>query len=189
MQLFTKHFRAIKHDPIQPYTVRPFLIYGTLIALAIYLNGCQILKMFRTDPNLSVKNTSDAYINRLLPEAKRIRRKYGVPVDLTLAIAIQETGYGKYTIGQNNHFGLKCKSHDCIGVTTGGQTTQWENCMDAAPCFDTFAQTIKQLAGNDFNNLEKIRQAGYATSPDWTEKVQAVRQTVRNTLKEARKTS
>ncbi len=160
-----------------------------LLILATLLNGCQLLQFLRPDPNLSVKKTSDAYINRLLPEAKRIRRQYGVPVDLTLAIAIQETGYGKYTIGQNNHFGLKCKSQDCVTVTTNGQAAQWENCANPSPCFDTFAQTVQKLSGKDYNDLEKIRQAGYATSPDWTDKVREVRSTVRSTLKAAQKAS
>ena len=163
--------------------------FTVLAMLSVLLNGCQLLQFSKPDPNLSVKKTSDSYINRLLPQAKRIRRQYGIPVDLTLAIAIQETGYGKYTIGQDNHFGLKCKSQDCVTVTANGTATQWENCADLAPCFDTFAKTIQKLSGKDYSNLEKIRQAGYATSPGWTEKVRQVRSTVRSTLKAAQKTS
>lgn len=169
-----------------------FFILGQS-ALVLLLGSCQILqsiKFSKVDPNLSVTHTPDPYINRLLPQAKRISREYGIPIDLTLSIAIQETGYGKYVIGQNNHFGLKCKSNDCVTVPGSASTARWENCTDATLCFDTFAKTIDRLAKNDnFEDLRKIRRAGYATSPEWTQKVSTIRQSVRDVLQQARKTS
>jgi flagellum-specific peptidoglycan hydrolase FlgJ len=196
MRIFIRVLSVLS-GPSSPNTLprdfkQSFIACGSLSAFSILLSGCQMLQFFKpsgSDPNLAVTHTADAYINRLLPEVKRIRRQYGIPMDLTLAIAIQETGYGKSVIGQNNHFGLKCKSSDCVTISQGTQTTQWENCANPTPCFDTFALTIERLAKDDFEDLSKIRRAGYATSPDWTQKVSKVRQSVRNVLKQARKTS
>ncbi|MBE9045498.1 hypothetical protein IQ255_13990 [Pleurocapsales cyanobacterium LEGE 10410] len=33
------------------------------------------------------KKTDSKYINSLLPEARRIKREYGIPLDITIAIA------------------------------------------------------------------------------------------------------
>jgi hypothetical protein len=108
MQIFIKVSLVLSSPQVLPRGIKqPLLACGGLSAFVIFLSGCQMLQSFKTsgsDPNLAVTHTSDAYINRLLPEAKRIRRKYGIPMDLTLAIAIHETGYGKAVIGQNNHF-------------------------------------------------------------------------------------
>ena len=60
------------------------------------------------------KKTDSDYVNTLLPEAQRIKREYGIPLDLTIAIARQESGNGDYIIGKGNHFGLRCDSDDCI---------------------------------------------------------------------------
>jgi len=136
-----------------------------------------------------ITRTKDPYINRLLPQANRIRRKYGIPVDLTLAIAIHETGYGKHVIGQNNHFGLKCRTKDCVTLASRTGTHQWENCSDPSPCFDIFAKSIRNLSDGNFKNLKKIRREGYAVSPQWTRKVRRIRQSVRRQLKKAPKNS
>ncbi len=42
----------------------------------------------------SAKKTDSDYLNQILPEARRIQQEYGVPFDLTLAIARQESGNG-----------------------------------------------------------------------------------------------
>lgn len=67
------------------------------------------------------KKTDSEYINRLLPEAQRIQQEYGVPLDITLAIARLESGNGEYVVGQNNHFGLRCSSDSCVTIEKNGQ--------------------------------------------------------------------
>ena len=41
----------------------------------------------------SAKKNDSEYINQLLPEARRIRKEYGIPLDLTLAIALFLNSY------------------------------------------------------------------------------------------------
>lgn len=133
----------------------------------------------------STKKTKSKYINKILPESRRIQQEYGIPLDLTLAIARQESGNGDYVIGKNNHFGLRCDSDDCITIEKNGRMIEYETCPDASECFDLFAESIKALTPDGSINLQRIYENGYATSPQWVDKVKTIRQEVRQTLNEA----
>ena len=133
----------------------------------------------------SIKKTSSQYINRLLPEAQRIQKEYGIPLDITLAIARQESGNGDYVIGKGNHFGLRCASDDCITLEKNGRLIEYETCPDVSECFNIFAESIKDLVEDDPMTLNRIYQKGYATSPHWVERVKTIREEVRQTLSEA----
>lgn len=131
------------------------------------------------------KQTDSKYVNKILPEARRIQKEYGIPLDLTIAIARQESGNGDYVIGKNNHFGLRCDSDDCITLEKNGRMIEYETCPNASECFNIFAESIKALTPEGSINLQTIYENGYATSPQWVDKVKTIRQEVRQTLKEA----
>ncbi|MGF1590225.1 MAG: glucosaminidase domain-containing protein [Pleurocapsa sp.] len=131
------------------------------------------------------QKTDSEYVNSLLPEARRIQKEYGIPLDLTLAIARHESGNGDYLIGQGNHFGLRCVSDDCITLKKNGQQISYENCSEVSKCFDIFAESVKELTGDDRVTLTKIYENGYASSPTWVEQVATIRQEVQQTLSEA----
>ncbi len=136
-------------------------------------------------PEKKIKKTSSEYVNLLLPEARRIEREYGIPLDLTIAIARQESGNGDYVIGQGNHFGLRCASDDCITLEKNGQQISYETCPDISECFDIFAESVKALTGDKKITLRRLYRNGYATSPQWVRKVRTIRKEVRRTLSEA----
>lgn len=129
----------------------------------------------------SAAQTDRPYINRLLPGARRIQSEYDIPMDTTIAIAIQETGWGKGVIGKNNHFGLRCASDDCI--TLNG--IKYETCPDAEECFNIFAESLKEMSEEKPGDLRVLYRNGYATSPNWVRRVRRIRRQVRKTLKEA----
>ena len=131
------------------------------------------------------KKTDSAYVNKILPEAQRIQQEYGIPLDLTIAIARQESGNGDYVIGKGNHFGLRCDSDDCITLEKNGQMISYETCPQISECFNIFAESIKALTADDPVTLNAIYENGYATSPHWVERVRTIRQEVRQTLSEA----
>ena len=133
----------------------------------------------------SDKKTDSEYVNNLLPEARRIQKKYGIPIDLTIAIARHESGNGEYIIGQGNHFGLRCDSDDCITLEKNGQMINYETCPDTSECFDIFAESIKALGGKKPITPQELYQNGYATSPTWVERVNTIRKEVQQTLSEA----
>lgn len=131
------------------------------------------------------KKTDSDYVNSLLPEAQRIKREYGIPLDLTIAIARQESGNGEYIIGKGNHFGLRCDSDDCITLEKNGRAIAYESCPEVSECFTIFAESIKALSDKGPIALKEIYENGYATSPKWVDKVKTIRQEVRQTLTDA----
>ncbi len=133
----------------------------------------------------SAKKTDSDYLNSILPEAERIQKQYGIPLDLTLAIARQESGNGEYVIGKGNHFGLRCDSDDCITLEKNGQMINYETCPDVSECFNIFAESIKAIAGDKPITLTRLYENGYATSPTWVERVNTIQKEVQQTLSAA----
>ena len=131
------------------------------------------------------QKTDSDYVNKLLPEAQRIKKEYGIPLDLTIAIARQESGNGEHVIGKGNHFGLRCDSDDCITLEKNGKQIEYETCPDVSECFNIFAESIKALTEGGPVTLTRIYENGYATSPRWVDKVKTIRKEVRQTLTEA----
>ena len=133
----------------------------------------------------SKKKTDSEYVNSLLPEARRIQKEYGIPLDLTIAIARQESGNGEYIIGKGNHFGLRCDSDDCITLEKNGRMINYETCPDISECFNIFAESINALTGDKPITTQRLYQNGYATSPNWVKRVNVIRKEVQQTLSEA----
>jgi len=131
------------------------------------------------------KKTDSEYINRILPQSRRIAKEYGIPLDLTLAIARQESGNGDYVIGKGNHFGLRCDSDDCITLEKNGQMISYETCPQISECFNIFAESINALTGDEPITVQRIYDNGYATSPTWVERVKVIRKEVQQTLSAA----
>ena len=131
------------------------------------------------------KKTDSEYINSILPQARRIEKEYGIPLDLTLAIARQESGNGDYVIGKNNHFGLRCDSDDCITLEKRGQMIEYETCPQISECFNIFAGSVKALTGDKPITTQRLYNNGYATSRTWVRKVNTIRREVQQTLSEA----
>ena len=131
------------------------------------------------------KKTDSEYINSILPQARRIEKEYGIPLDLTLAIARQESGNGDYIIGQNNHFGLRCDSDDCISLEKHGQMISYETCPQISECFNIFAESVKALTGDKPITTQRLYNNGYATSRTWVRRVNTIRREVQQTLSKA----
>ena len=69
--------------------------------------GCALLAPVRILPPFP---TPQALIAAALPGARASQAQYGVPIAVTLAQTILETGGGRFTAGANNFFGLKAQS-------------------------------------------------------------------------------
>ena len=131
------------------------------------------------------KKTDSEYVNSLLPQARRIQKEYGIPIDLTIAIARQESGNGDYIIGKGNHFGLRCDSDDCITLEKNGRQISYETCPQISECFNIFAESIIALTGDKPITTRRLYRNGYATSPQWVNRVDTIRKEVQQTLSEA----
>ncbi|MEL6582124.1 MAG: glucosaminidase domain-containing protein [Cyanobacteria bacterium J06621_12] len=161
------------------------LVKKQLNLLAVAVAIITVSPMAIAQQAASTKKTDSEYVNQLLPEARRIEQEYGIPLDLTIAIARQESGNGDYVIGKGNHFGLRCDSDDCITLEKNGQLIEYETCPEVSECFNIFAESVNALTGDEAITTQRLYDNGYATSPTWVERVDTIRQEVQQTLSEA----
>lgn len=136
-------------------------------------------------------NNADEFVKTYLPYAQKVEEAYGIPAPLVLAQAAHETGYGK-ALRDNNFFGIK-------GTGTAGSnlwnTHEYENGtrMNVKDKFagygtveDSFNAYGKLISGGKryrdaMGNIHDprayfnaIQGAGYATDPDYANKVYEV---------------
>lgn len=141
-----------------------------------------------------------AFLENLFPAAQKAAEQLGLDPKALLAQAAVETGWGKYMIhsgsGQNSHnlFGIKADRNwqgdkavvdsiefeQGVAVTTKSPFRAYQNFNEAlqdyvnfvqqSPRYDKAVQQSKQTE-QYFNELQ---EAGYATDPDYAQKVMSV---------------
>ena len=129
-----------------------------------------------------------SFIEKIAPGAIKAYKEYGVLPSLTLAQAILESGWGKYSIG-NNIFGIKAGS-SWTGKTRRVKTSEqnangsYYSIYADFRDYDSIAESIEdhakllsnshysQYGVNTSNNYTeactRVKQAGYATSLEYT---------------------
>lgn len=149
-------------------------------------------------------NTKRAFIDNLMPDARRNAERLGVQPDIIIAIAALETGWGKYVIksenGVSTHNLFGIKAHDTTKPHTVHKTTEY---LDDTPVKvdAAFRQyESKSSAVNDFADfllsnpryrsaleahsdnqafLRELQRAGYATDPEYANKAIDVLQQIK----------
>lgn len=138
-----------------------------------------------------------AFMNRMLPHAQQASQPRGVPVHMMLGQAALESGWGKHEIrnadGTNSHnlFGIKAGSN-WNGKVAAVTTTEYENGVarkqvqnfraypSYAAAFQDYAQLINnnpryaevlQQGGDHAGMAQAMQRAGYATDPNYANKL------------------
>ena len=133
-----------------------------------------------------VKLTPQEYIFKWRQTAVDNMEEYGIPASITMGQAILESGYGNGYLARvaNNHFCIKCK-----GSWTGATITHADD--DPNDCFrvyDSAEESFRDHAdflnsgsryeflfaydADDYKNWAKgLKKAGYATAPDYAERL------------------
>lgn len=92
-------------------------IANTYSNLGFILNP-QLAVRLKVSPSVVAikKKKCRDYINRFSPIAIEEMKKYGVPASITLAQGLLESNVGdsKLAVRNNNHFGIKCFSTNCV---------------------------------------------------------------------------
>lgn len=132
-----------------------------------------------------------AFVASVKPYAERVSAETGLPAAIMIAMAINETGYGRYALG-NNFFGIKADSN-WTGPTTGEVGT-WEDYgngpvqisdvfrayPDPADSFRDFARFLQEnrryaaawiVRAHPEAFIQAIIDAGYATDPQYVSKI------------------
>lgn len=133
-----------------------------------------------------------AFINKTLADAKNIKVKYKIPVSVLISQAALESGWGRY-VKDNAYFGIK--AHNTAGTTTSFKTTEFVNgekvsMTDSFRAYKNFKESAedygKFLTKNTrykpafahSNNPEKFAEAlhtaGYATDPQYSQKLKSI---------------
>lgn len=131
----------------------------------------------------SVANTPDfekitidharEYVQAIYPFAAQVQQSHGIPVQLTLAIACLESGYGRSYNAQNkfNHLGIRVYNHGKAGYRTFSSSKD---------CFEYYAQLfdhpryapLQQLKDSDLKTwAEALQVCGFNQRLDYSQKV------------------
>ena len=134
----------------------------------------------------------NTFIQTILPFAKQIQAQYKVPVSVCIAQAALETGWGRYVAG-NNYFGIKATPEDGgVSVETptmefiNGKWVQITASFCQYPSMEASVQGYGKLLGtspiyvlcflatNPQDLCAQLQMCGYATDPNYAEKLIAI---------------
>lgn len=133
-----------------------------------------------------VKLTPEEYIYRWRATAVENMEVYGIPASITMAQAILESGFGNGYLARvaNNHFCIKCKK-SWTGRTITHADDRPDDCFRV---YDSVEESFEDHANflcsgqryeflfaydtDDYKSWAKgLKQAGYATAPDYAERL------------------
>lgn len=140
-------------------------------------------------------STAEAFFKENGEAAKKIGQESGLYASVMLAQAALESGYGKSPSGDYNYFGIKCFNSNCKYLQTrevyGGVSTTiragFQNFESKEAGWEGYAMFIwGKGAGADFTGASKqkspspqaaitaIKNAGYATDPNYISAVMGI---------------
>ena len=130
--------------------------------------------------------TREEYIDRYKRIAVAHMERYGIPASITMAQGILESDCGNsfLSLSSNNHFGIKCKNNwrgervyhddDEKGECFRKYATVEESYADHAEFLDSQQRydSLFAYAPTDYRSWARgLKAAGYATAPDYAERL------------------
>jgi len=144
-------------------------------------------------------HTPEQFVATIWQHAKRAARELGVDARALVAQAALETGWGQRGInhadGRSSHnlFGIKASgwngervnanTHEYRGGVRNNETAEFRSYASPADSFADYVRLLKTSpryrkalqAGNNVREFaSNLQQAGYATDPDYAEKISAI---------------
>ncbi|WP_018353067.1 sporangiospore maturation cell wall hydrolase GsmA [Longispora albida] len=147
-------------------------------------------------PAAGARPAPGGFIGSAVEPARSSRATYGVPVSVTIAQAILESGWGGSDLARKDHnlFGIKCfgwpgpiavkcasyRTSECKGTRCYRTTAQFRSYRSEADSFadhgrflrvnDRYAGAFRHT-GNPDEFARAIARAGYATDPQYAQKI------------------
>lgn len=148
----------------------------------------ELLAILNSDSTPPAAPTKASFVSSLLPFAQASAAKSGLPVELVLAQAALESGWGRSAAG-NNYFGIK--AHGYGGKTQSVGTHEYENgkrvnITDTFRAYDSPEQSFDDHADflrsnrryrpvfearDGIEAARALQKAGYATDPKYADKL------------------
>lgn len=187
-QLQTVFFEGEAEEKVQPS-----IPYGILPAFA---NKPQVAHS-RSGQKASISSTQENFVMMLKPHAEKAATELNINPDVLIAQVALETGWGKHVIhdkqGENsfNLFNIKAGSHwqgDKVNVSTleyrdgitASEKADFRKYTDYADSFSDYVRLMKnnsryeqvlQKGGDSAAYAEALQSAGYATDPEYAQKI------------------
>ncbi len=169
-----------------------------------YIHG-DIVSASQTGTKSSPSNnwgSSQAFIRDILPEAKSAATTLGISPGVLIAQSVLETGWGKHVMDRPdgssafNLFGIKAGSNwsgDRVDKPTlefrdGVMRTEFAHFRAYASAADSFKDYVRFIqsneryrdaldhGGNDVHYVKSLQEAGYATDPEYANKILSIMQ-------------
>ncbi len=161
---------------------------------ALYLDNPQTpAPSVASSPEPINRSSPGAFLQSAAPYAQQVQAETGIPANIMLGIAANETGYGKSAPG-NNFFGIK-GANPQTGASFSSPT--WEvvngqrvNITDTFRSYPNPADSFRDFAAFLRDNpryaqamqqtndpeafIRAVHAAGYATDPAWSDKVLSI---------------
>jgi len=135
-------------------------------------------------------NGQDAFLSSITPAAKQVAQELGIDPRIILAQAALETGYGKAVKG-NNLFGIKSHgkadglmvaTHEVVNgksVPVTDSFRQYDTLEDSVKDYGAFLKSnpryAEMLKAQDLDQqIIKLGQSGYATDPEYADKIASI---------------
>ncbi|WP_180716242.1 glucosaminidase domain-containing protein [Listeria monocytogenes] len=155
----------------------------------------QYLIMTAPEPDPAFHSKEQNFLNELSPRAQEIQEKHGILTSITLAQAILESDWGQSGLAQkgNNLFGVKGKSPQPMVTMTTKEfvdgkwieiNANFRKYKDWNESLDSHAELFLKgtswnkdkyngvIAADDYKKAaQELQSAGYATDPDYAEKL------------------
>jgi len=143
-----------------------------------------------------------AFVSDLWPHAEKAAASLGISADVLVAQSALETGWGRHTMKKAdgsvafNLFGIKANHgwggqsvvHNTLEFRQGAMQQEsarfraYDSVADALDDYVSFVkghsryQQALQQAGNDSGYIRELHKAGYATDPDYADKILGIMQ-------------
>ncbi|MBL1230348.1 glycoside hydrolase family 73 protein [Enterococcus sp. BWB1-3] len=177
----------------------PVILLGLLIVTGIFVFsfrmyfGDDIEKTINTQDNASV--SKEEFIDRIRPHAQELQASYGVLPSIIIGQGILESNWGQSTLAAeyNNLFGIKAYGdEEKVNLETKEYINElWVTIQGDFRVYDTWEESMDDhtrlfvngvtwnprlyenvlLANNYKEAAQALQSAGYATDPDYADKV------------------
>ena len=173
----------------------PFVFLGILLIGLAFIFSMNSLADPLPKQEDSEEMTQQEFIDCIAPHAQELQKGYGILPSIILGQAILESDWGKSTLASeyNNLFGIKAFGHS-KKVTLDTQefyNEQWVTIQGDFRVYDSWEESmddhtmlfvngvdwnpalyVNVLSATDYKTAAKaLQEAGYATDPDYAEKI------------------
>ncbi len=158
------------------------------------VKAAKAYKAMQDNDNVTSFNDPQDFVNKLMPLAVKVARKFNLNPLVIVAQAALETGWGKHIGANNNFFGIKSSkswqgqtelmaSDEYVNGVRVSQVSSFRAYNSTLSSIEDYARLISSndryskahaVSNNPDKYFEEIQKAGYATDPQYANKLKGI---------------